>query len=83
MSRQRTANSHFHADNGAFRSSSQWQPYDGDPVTMPEFSAQTVFVVDDDPSVVKALARLLRHAGWNVETYESAEACEGRQPVDR
>jgi FixJ family two-component response regulator len=37
------------------------------------FSANR-FVVDDDPSVVKALARLLRHAGWNVETYESAEA---------
>jgi FixJ family two-component response regulator len=43
-------------------------------MTMPESSAQTVFVVDDDPSVVKALARLLRQTGWNVETYESAES---------
>ena len=57
-----------------FDARSGWQPYDGDPVTMPEISAQTVFVVDDDPSVLKALARLLRHAGWNVETYESAES---------
>lgn len=30
-------------------------------------------VVDDDPSVCKALARLLRIAGMEVETFESAE----------
>lgn len=36
--------------------------------------SDTVFVVDDDPSVLKALQRLLRQADWNVETFESAEA---------
>jgi FixJ family two-component response regulator len=40
---------------------------------MPELS-QTVFVVDDDPSVLKALERLLRLADWNVETFDSAES---------
>ncbi|MDH3639474.1 MAG: response regulator transcription factor [Gammaproteobacteria bacterium] len=34
----------------------------------------TVFVVDDDPSVGKALGRLLRSAGFNVELFDSAEA---------
>jgi len=37
-------------------------------------AAQTVFVVDDDPGVLKALARLLREEGWRVETFASAEA---------
>ena len=32
-----------------------------------------VFVVDDDPSVRKALERLFRHAGWPVQTFASAE----------
>ena len=57
-----------------FDAGSASQPYDGDPMTMPQIPAQTVFVVDDDPSVLAALARLLRQAGWNVETYESAES---------
>jgi FixJ family two-component response regulator len=30
-----------------------------------------VFVVDDDPSVLKALSRLLRSAGHRVETFTS------------
>ncbi len=34
----------------------------------------SVFLVDDDPSVLKALSRVLREEGWNVETFESAEA---------
>lgn len=34
-------------------------------------AAPTVFVVDDDPSVLKALARLIRAAGRNVETFSS------------
>lgn len=34
----------------------------------------TVFVVDDDPSVRKALGRLLRAAGFLVEAFDSAEA---------
>jgi FixJ family two-component response regulator len=33
----------------------------------------TVFVVDDDESVRKALKRLLRAHGYNVVTFESAE----------
>ncbi len=34
----------------------------------------TVFLVDDDPGVLKALARVLSGEGWPVETFESAEA---------
>ena len=33
----------------------------------------TIFVVDDDPSVLKALARLLRSAGWAVQAHASPE----------
>ena len=32
----------------------------------------TVYVVDDDPSVTKGLARLLKSAGYNVETFSSS-----------
>jgi FixJ family two-component response regulator len=35
---------------------------------------ETIFLVDDDPAVRKALFRVLREAGWHVETFESAEA---------
>lgn len=35
---------------------------------------ETIFLVDDDPGVLKALARAVRAEGWNVETFESAEA---------
>jgi FixJ family two-component response regulator len=34
----------------------------------------TVFLVDDDPSVLKALTRVLREDGFSVRTFESAEA---------
>ncbi len=34
----------------------------------------TVFVVDDDPSVLDAVALLLQTVGWRVETYDSAQA---------
>jgi FixJ family two-component response regulator len=34
----------------------------------------TVFVIDDDPSVLKSLARLLSSLGFDVETFGSAEA---------
>lgn len=34
----------------------------------------TVFLVDDDPGVRRSLSRVLREAGFEVETYESAEA---------
>jgi FixJ family two-component response regulator len=35
--------------------------------------APTVFLVDDDPSVLKAVSRLLRAAGLNVITFDSAQ----------
>jgi FixJ family two-component response regulator len=37
-------------------------------------AAQTIFLVDDDPGVLKALSRVLREEGWSVETFESADA---------
>ena len=40
---------------------------------------QTVFLVDDDPSVLRALSRVLREEGWRVETFESAETFLARQ----
>jgi FixJ family two-component response regulator len=39
-----------------------------------DIAAQTIFLVDDDPSVLKALSRVLRAEGWSVATFESAEA---------
>lgn len=41
-------------------------------------SEATLFVVDDDASVRKALSRLLGTAGYKVEVFESAEAFLGR-----
>jgi FixJ family two-component response regulator len=35
---------------------------------------QTVFLVDDDPGVLKALSRVLREEGWSVAMFDSAEA---------
>jgi FixJ family two-component response regulator len=37
-------------------------------------ATKTVFLVDDDPGVLKALSRVLRVEGWSVEAFESAEA---------
>lgn len=37
-------------------------------------TGQTVFIVDDEPAVLRAIARMLRADGWRVETFESAEA---------
>ena len=34
----------------------------------------TIFLVDDDPGVLRALSRVLREDGWSVKTFESAEA---------
>ena len=34
----------------------------------------TVFLVDDDPRVLKALTRLLGGSGWDTRTYQSARA---------
>lgn len=36
-------------------------------------SAPTVFLVDDDASILRALARLVRSAGWDVATFHSAQ----------
>ena len=36
-------------------------------------SVPNIFVVDDDPSIRKALGRLLRSTGYHVETFVSAE----------
>jgi FixJ family two-component response regulator len=40
----------------------------------------TIFVIDDDASIRKSLARLLGSAGLNVETFPSAEAYLERKP---
>jgi FixJ family two-component response regulator len=37
-------------------------------------TAKTICLVDDDPAVLKALSRVLRTEGWEVETFASAEA---------
>ena len=42
----------------------------------------TIFVIDDDASVRKSLARLLGSAGLAVETFSSAEAYLERRPYD-
>lgn len=42
--------------------------------------APVVFVVDDDPSVRKGLARLLTAAGYGVETFASAREFLEREP---
>ncbi len=38
------------------------------------------FVIDDDSSVRKSLSRLLRSAGYSVETFSSADEFLGREP---
>lgn len=43
----------------------------------------TIFVVDDDPSARRGLERLIRAAGWDVETFESASAFLAAERTDR
>lgn len=43
-------------------------------------SQATVFVVDDDDGVRRSLSRLVRAAGWNVETFSSAHDFLQREP---
>lgn len=45
----------------------------------PPAVARSVFIVEDDPAVRKALVRLLRTDGWPVETFGSAEAFLARE----
>jgi len=40
----------------------------------------SVFVIDDDPSVLRALARLFGSAGWNTEGFSSAREFIDRMP---
>jgi len=42
----------------------------------------TVFVIDDDPSVLKSLARLVRSLGFDAETFASAEQFLTRKHFD-
>jgi FixJ family two-component response regulator len=44
------------------------------PDALPTRSAATVLVVDDDPSVLSALARLIQAAGFNVMTFDRPSA---------
>jgi hypothetical protein len=49
-------------------------------VTMPDVTA-IVFVVDDDISVRESLELLIKHAGWQPETFASARiSCPARAP---
>ncbi len=40
----------------------------------------TIFIVDDDPSVLRSLARLIRAADWKVEPYASGHEFLARLP---
>ena len=42
-----------------------------------------VYLVDDDPAVTRLLGRVLREAGWEVETFDSAEAFLARSRPER
>ena len=42
--------------------------------------APVVFIVDDDPSVRKSLARLIKSAGYAVEAFASAQEFQAREP---
>ena len=42
----------------------------------------TVFLVDDDPSVLRAVGRLVRSAGWNAATFNSAREFLEKQDPD-
>jgi FixJ family two-component response regulator len=45
-------------------------------------SRPTIFVIDDDASVRKSLSRLLRSAGYTIETFPSAEEFLRREHFD-
>lgn len=43
----------------------------------------TVFVVDDDPAILKALSRLFRSLGYKVEVFESAKSFIDKKPDNK
>jgi len=43
-------------------------------------ATSTVFIVDDDASVLRSLARVVRQAGYEARTFDSAEEFLGDQP---
>jgi FixJ family two-component response regulator len=48
---------------------------------IPIQGSEVVYLVDDEPAVLKALSRQLRTNGWRVESFESAETfLEHREP---
>ena len=50
-------------------------------ISLPEGGGiASVFVIDDDPSVRRALGRLFSAAGWNIETFSSAREFIERLP---
>jgi FixJ family two-component response regulator len=49
-------------------------------LTAPSAAAGTVYVIDDDPSIRRALERQLRTAGFQVETFASAREYLDRAP---
>ena len=49
---------------------------------MSESPAALVNIVDDDPSVRKGLARLVKSAGYRVEVFESAGEFLARAPQE-
>ena len=52
----------------------------GSPVFEDGGGVSHVFIVDDDPSVLKALGRLVRAAGYEVEVFASANEYLAREP---
>ena len=46
----------------------------------PATGSGTVFVIDDNPSMCRAVERQLQHAGYRVETFASAQAYLDRAP---
>jgi FixJ family two-component response regulator len=56
------------------------QQIDADPTHLDDAGEATVFIVDDEPSVRKAMGRLMKSAGYAVETFESAQAFLQREP---
>jgi FixJ family two-component response regulator len=51
-------------------------------VAPPAETTPVVFVVDDDVSVRESLESLIRHVGWRVETFGSAQEFLARPPVE-